>query len=281
MLQTVLGLDAARIASAFCVSPAAMGQRLTRAKARIRDAAISFRLADAQEIAERRQSVLSAIYAAHGADWNHYQGAEDGSDRLGLEAIHLARLLMADDPGCAECKGLLALLLYCEARRAARRGEGGSYIPLDSQDVSQWDRAMIGEADRLLMEAGRNNVFGRWQCEAAIQAVHCERLRTGRVNHDALRRLYRALNLMRPTMGGLVGEAAAQLAAGNVGEALVLIDDLAPDLSARAYQPWWAVRAHALATAGRHTEASEAFAVAAGMTEDSGLRSYLLAQVRL
>jgi RNA polymerase sigma-70 factor, ECF subfamily len=281
MLQTVLGLDASRIASAFCVSPAAMGQRLTRAKARIRDAAIAFRLVDGDEIAQRREAVLAAIYAAHGADWNHYQGAEDGGERLGLEAIHLARLLVANDPACAECKGLLALLLYCEARRTARRGEDGAYIPLDAQEVSLWDTDMIGEADRLLMEAGRSKSFGRWQCEAAIQAVHCERARTGRVNHDALRQLYRALNLMRPTLGGLVGEAAALLAAGNAGEALAMLEELADDPSARAYQPWWAVRAHAQAAAGRQAEAAEAFAVAAGMTEDAGLRRYLLAQVGL
>jgi RNA polymerase sigma-70 factor, ECF subfamily len=260
MLQTVLGLDASRIASAFCVSPGAMGQRLTRAKARIREA------------------VLSAIYAAHGADWNHYQGSGEAGERLGLEAIHLSRLLVANDPACAECKGLLALLLYCEARRTARRGEDGSYVPLDAQDVSLWDTDMIGEADRLLMDAGRNNSFGRWQCEAAIQAVHCERARTGRVNHDALRQLYRALNLMRPTLGGLVGEAAALLAASQASKALALLDDLSSDPSARSYQPWWAVRAHALAAAGRSSEASEAFAVAAGMTEDLGLRRYLLAQ---
>jgi RNA polymerase sigma-70 factor (ECF subfamily) len=255
-----------------------MGQRLTRAKARIRDAAIPFRLAGTEEIAERRESVLAAIYAAHGADWNHYQGAEDGAERLGLEAIHLARLLVSHYPACAECKGLLALLLYCEARRAARRGAGGAYIPLDAQAVSQWDSEMIREADRLLMEAGRGNSFGRWQCEAAIQAVHCERARTARVNHDALRQLYRALNLMRPTLRGLVGEAAALLAASQASKALALLDDLASDPSARSYQPWWAVRAHALAAAGRPSEASEAFAVAAGMTEDLGLRRYLLAQ---
>jgi predicted RNA polymerase sigma factor len=278
MLQTVLGLDASRIASAFCVSPAAMGQRLTRAKARIRDTAIAFRLVDDDEIAQRREAVLSAIYAAHGADWNHYQGTGEAGERLGLEAIHLSRLLVANDPACAECKGLLALLLYCEARRAARRGEDSSYIPLDAQDVSRWDTDMIGEADRLLMDAGRDNSFGRWQCEAAIQAVHCERVRTGRVNHDALRQLYRALNLMRPTLGGLVGEAAALLAASQAGKALALLDDLASDPSARSYQPWWAVRAHALAAAGRPSEAAEAFAVAAGMTEDLGLRRYLLAQ---
>jgi RNA polymerase sigma-70 factor (ECF subfamily) len=85
---------------------------------------------------------------------------------------------------------------------------------------------------------------------------------------------------MRPTMGGLVGEAACLLAACETGNALALLDELAADPSARSYQPWWAVRAHALSAAGRQNEASDAFAVAAGMTEDSGLRRYLLAQVR-
>jgi RNA polymerase sigma-70 factor (ECF subfamily) len=173
---------------------------------------------------------------------------------------------------------LLALLLYCEARRGARRGEDGRYVPLDQQDTSRWDTAMIGEADRLLMQAGRLDRFGRWQCEAAIQAVHCERARTGTVNHPALRQLYRALNLMCPTLGGAVGEAAAILAGGEPGEALGLLDSLAGDPVVRAYQPWWAVRAHALAAAGRRAEAAEAFHVAAGMTDDAGLRQYLMGQ---
>ncbi len=121
MLQTVLGLDAARIASAFLVAPAAMGQRLVRAKTRIREAGIAFAVPEPEELPERLAAVLDAIYAAYGSGWEDAAGTDARRKGLTAEAIWLARLVTALLPGEPEARGLLALMLYCEARAAARR----------------------------------------------------------------------------------------------------------------------------------------------------------------
>jgi RNA polymerase sigma-70 factor (ECF subfamily) len=138
MLQVVLGLDAARIASAFLVQPSAMGQRLTRAKAKIRDAGVAFELPEAKELPSRLDAVLEAIYAAYGSGWDDVAGADPRRKGLAAEAIELGRLLVRLMPGDPEVQGLLALMLYCESRRDARRGAMGSYVPLSEQDMKRW-----------------------------------------------------------------------------------------------------------------------------------------------
>ncbi len=138
MLQTVLGLDAARIASALLARPTAMGQRLARAKAKIRDARIRFELPEAQELPPRLDSVLEAIYAAYGSGWD-----DPRRKGLAVEAIDLGRLLLRLMPAAPEAQGLLALMLYCEARRGARRSAAGGYVPLSEQDVTLWSKSMI------------------------------------------------------------------------------------------------------------------------------------------
>jgi len=276
MLQTVLGVDAARIASAFCIAPATMGQRLVRAKNRIREAGIPFRLAEGDELVPRLAAVLEAVYAAYGLAWDEHDGIAPGGE-LGREAVYLARLLVEGLPQEPEAAALLALMLYSESRRAARR-PGGEYAPLDRQDTALWDEKMIGEADALLVRAGRMNRFGKFQCEAAIQAVHCARLRTGVTDWPALAGLYEALCIMRPGLGAMVGRIAALSSGGRTGDALEAMAALETDPRTRAYQPWWAVRGHVLAAAGRRQEAAEALRTAAGMTEDAGLRRHLLAE---
>ena len=148
MLQTVLGLDAARIAAAFLVAPTTMSQRLVRAKAKIRDAGIAFRVPEADELRERLEPVLDAIYAAYGTGWDD-AGSAAGPADLAREAIWLARMLVAMLPREAEALGLLSLTLHCEARRKARRNEAGECVPLDRQRTSDWDAAMADEADRV------------------------------------------------------------------------------------------------------------------------------------
>ncbi len=130
MLQTVLGLDAARIASAFLVKPATMGQRLSRAKAKIRDAGIRFALPNAADLPPRLDAVLEAIYAAYGTGWDDVAGADPRRRGLASEAIELGRLLRHLMPGEPEAQGLLALMLHCEARRKARRTAAAAYVPL-------------------------------------------------------------------------------------------------------------------------------------------------------
>src|SRR6201993_27897 len=138
MLQTVLGLDAARIAGAFLVSPKTMGQRLVRAKTKIRDGGIQFEIPREHDLPQRLDAVLEAIYAAFGIGWDEMVGADQRGRDLAEEAIWLVRMLLQLMPGGAEVQGLLALMLHCEARRPARRGPDGRYIPLSEQDPKQW-----------------------------------------------------------------------------------------------------------------------------------------------
>src|SRR6202050_1197928 len=167
MLQTVLGLDAARIAHAFLVSPATMGQRLVRAKTKIRDGGIQFEVPQERELPQRLDAVLEAIYAAFGIGWDDMAGSDQGGRDLAEEAIWLARVLLQLMPAEAEVRGLLALMLHCEARRPARRGLDGRYIALSEQDPRQWSRSLLEEAERHLAEASRLGHIGRFQLEAA------------------------------------------------------------------------------------------------------------------
>src|ERR1700746_1376293 len=130
MLQTVLGLDAARIAGAFLISPKTMGQRLVRAKIKIRDGGIQFEIPQERELPQRLDAVLEAIYAAFGIGWDDMAGVDQSGRELAEEAIWLGRVLLQLMPREAEVRGLLALMLHCEARRRARRGPGGRYFSL-------------------------------------------------------------------------------------------------------------------------------------------------------
>src|SRR5262249_16946979 len=155
MLQAVLGLDAARIARAFLLSPATMGQRLVRAKTKIRHGGIQFEIPEQRELPRRLNAVLEAIYAAFGIGWDDMVGIDQRGQDLAEEAIWLARVLIQLMPGEAEALGLLALMLHCEARRVSRRGPDGRYIPLSEQDPQQWSRPLIEEAERHLTEASK------------------------------------------------------------------------------------------------------------------------------
>lgn len=275
MLQTVLGLDAAQIGAAFLVAPATMGQRLVRAKARIRDAGLRFELPSADDMPERLQDVLNAIYAAYGAHWDAVAGAATGDIALVEEALFLSRLLVALLPTEPEARGLLALMLYCEARRPARRTADGAFVPLNQQDHRLWSRAMIVEAEHQLIEASRSRVFGRFQCEAAIQSVHVQRPITGRTNHEALATLYALLASRLPSIGVLVAQAAAMVEAGEHAQALAVLERLVP-AEVVAYQPYWVTLAHAQAAAGQPAMAASSLKTAIGLTEDPAVRSYLI-----
>lgn len=274
MLQTVLGLDAARIASAFLVQPSTMGQRLSRAKAKIRDAGIRFELPEANELPPRLDSVLQAIYAAYGSGWEDLAGADPRRQGLAIEAIDLGRLLLRLMPTEAEVQGLLALMLYCEARREARRTTSGEYVPLSDQDVTLWSRAMIGEADWLLRTVGEASRIGRFQLEAAIQSVHTQRARTGQTDWAAIALMYEALLRLAPTVGVLVGRAAAVAEAHGAPAGWTLLEAM-PSEAIKNYQPYWALAAHLLKQMGRSSEASTAYDRAIGLCEDSAVREFL------
>jgi RNA polymerase sigma-70 factor (ECF subfamily) len=280
MLQTVLGLDAARIASAFLVQPAAMGQRLSRAKAKIRDARVGFELPSAADLPQRLDAVLGAIYAAFGTGWDDVSGADRRHSSLAAEAIELGRLLLHMLPDEPEVKGLLALMLHCAARYAARRSAIGTYVPLTEQDTSLWSRPLIEEGEQLLAAAKRAGRIGRYQLEAAIQSAHAERARTGRTDWEAIALLYEGLVRLSPSTGALVGRAAAVAEARDAATAWSLLQ-MIPAEAVASYQPYWALAAHVLKRMGQTAQSADAYCRAIGLSEDPALRQFLTARMAM
>lgn len=280
MLQAVLGLDAARIAAAFLVPPATMGQRLVRVKTKIRDAGMRFEVPGLDELAPRLGSVLGTIYAAYGSGWDDVAGADTRRRGLAEEAIWLGRLvarLLADEP---EALGLLALMLHCEARRAARRDTAGGYVPLSEQDVSRWARPIIDEAERALRQASRAGRPGRFQLEAAVQSAHAMRAVTGRTDWEAIVLLYDALIRVAPTVGAEVARAAALAETGGTEAGLAALVAV-PAADVAGYQPFWALRGHLLGRLHRVDEAAPAYARAIALSEDPAVRGFLEEKARV
>jgi len=275
MLQTVLGLDAMAIARAFLISPKTMGQRLVRAKNKIRQAQIAFEIPAANEIPQRLEAVLDAIYAAYGSSWEDAAGTDRRAVGLAEEAIWLARVLRDQVPTEPEVHGLLALMLHCEARRPARRDADGKFVPLSEQDPRSWLAPLIDEAERELVAAARNARLGRFQLEAAIQSVHAERAHSGRTDWRAIARFYDQLVRIAPSLGAAVGRAAAHAEASSADAGLALLDEIDAE-AVTSYQPYWAVRAHLLSELGRKRDAQEAFDRAIGLSEDDAVRAFLL-----
>jgi predicted RNA polymerase sigma factor len=278
MLQTVLGIDAARIASAFLISPKAMSQRLVRAKTKIREASIPFRVPEPQEWSERLSFVLDAIYAAYTTGWEN--GSDSGATygALAEEAIALGRVTVSLMPSEPEAHGLLALMLHCQARRAARHGTDGRFIPLDRQDTGLWSGALITEAEEHLHLAAGFRRMGRFQLEAAIQSVHARRAVTGETDWQAIALLYEGLVRIAPRIGSVVGRAVALAQAGDPAAGLGALDDIAADRIA-SYQPYWAARGHLLYSLGKTKDACKAWQRAIGLTDDPALRQYLTERI--
>ena len=279
MLQAVLGLDAARIASAFLVRPSAMGQRLTRAKTKIRDAGIPFEVPEAKELPQRLDAVLEAIYAAYGSGWDDVAGTDPRRKGLTAEAIDLGRLLLRlmSEP---EVQGLLALMLHCEARRDARRTATGEYVPLSEQDAARWSMPMIEEAEQLLSSAASAGRLGRFQLEAAIQSAHAQRLRTGSTDWESIALLYEGLVRFAPTIGATLGRAAAVAEARGAEAGWALLEAIPRD-SIQNYQSYWALAAHLLKRMKRSIEARTAYTRAIGLCEDPAMREFLICQARV
>jgi len=277
MLQTVLGLDAARIAQAFLVPPATMGQRLVRAKRKIRTTGIPFAIPPPHELPSRLDAVLEAIYAAYGIGRDETDGVDPHAENLADEAIWLARVLTERMPGEPEVRGLLALMLFCDARRAARHAPDGRYVPLSEQDPAAWSMDAIREAEAELGAAARLGRTGRFQLEAAIQSVHAERAQSGRTDWAAIVVFYDHLVRLAPTLGARVAQAAAVAEAQGPAAGLAMLDEIERAVAA-AYQPFWAVRAHLLQAVGRAAEAAEAYDRAIGLAVDPATRQFLLAR---
>jgi RNA polymerase sigma-70 factor (ECF subfamily) len=275
ILQTILGFDAATIASAFLVAPAAMGQRLVRAKQKIKQAGIPFRVPERVDLRERLEAVLEAIYAAFAEGWSDPAGTEARRRNLAEEAIWLGRLVASLLPDEPEALGLLALMLHAEARRNARRGPQGEYVPLTDQDSSLWDTSMIEEAEALLLRASAMGVIGRYQLEAAVQSAHVVRRRTGRPDWAAIERLYDALSALTGSPVVAINRAIAVAETRGAAAGLAALDALADDARLVEYQPYWAARAGLLARAGAVDEANRAYELAIGLEADPSVRRFL------
>jgi RNA polymerase sigma-70 factor (ECF subfamily) len=270
ILQTILGFDAVAIASAFLVSPATMGQRLVRAKHKIRHAGIPLCVPERAEMPERLDAVLTAIYAAFAGGW------QDAARRnLAEEALWLGRLVVLLLPEEPEALGLLALMLHAEARCAARRDAAGAYVPLDRQDTALWDMHMVEEAETLLLRASAAGVIGRYQLEAAVQSAHAARRLTGQSDWAAIERLYDALSAITDSPVVANNRAIAIAETRGAAEGLARLEELAMDRRLADYQPYWAARAELLARTGQTDAANLAYQRAIGLESDPAVREYL------
>lgn len=275
MLQSVLGFDAEAIGAAFLIPGNTMGQRLARAKNKIREAAIPFAVPEASERDVRLAAVLDAIYVCYHTGWAI---GGKGATAKRSEGIWLASIMLNAVPEQPEVLGLNALLLYLDARRSTE--SLGTYIPLDERDTREWDKRKISAADKLMAKAAQAELPGRFQMEAAIQSVHCDRARTGRTDWNAIVSLYTVLLRLAPSTGAAIGHAASLCLLGAPSSAIKVLDALDPKLT-RDHQPYWAVRARALEDDGQIGLAVEAYAIASGLCFDSAEKDFLLKKMML
>ena len=277
MLNVIFGFSARDISGPFFLSPSAMSQRLVRAKKKIKDLKLKWEMPCPAQFPSRLGAVLDSIYCAFGLGWDDIAGAESSGTAMSDEAIWLTRFLLKTLPHEPEVMGLMALMLYSHARRAARIGAGGEFVPLNEQDMDLWNIPMMDEADSFLAKAGAYQRPGPYQLEACIQAAHAERRLTGHPNWEAILKFYDSINQSAPTMGSRVSQAGAYLAAGRTAKAKTTFDQLCPD-QYKAYQPYWVLKAN-LEQLENHSEAAmKAASIAIGLTESAPIKKYLKAK---
>jgi predicted RNA polymerase sigma factor len=264
MLQVVLGLDAARIASAFLV----------------RAAGIAFEIPERDQLPARLESVLEAIYGAFTAGWSDPAGLDPRQQCLAEEAIRLGRVVVDLLPGESEPEALVATMLFAHARRDARRDDDGRFVPLPDQDPRRWDPAHLLTAETYLARASaRANPPGRFQLEGAIQSLHARQVITGQPEWVRILDLYDRLLDQAPTIGATVAAAAAAAQVHGPGEGLRRLAELPPSRVAEN-QAYWAVTAHLLRQQRDDLAADAAYRRAAGLTDDPAVRAFLLDRSR-
>ncbi|WP_226346955.1 RNA polymerase sigma factor [Agilicoccus flavus] len=246
MLNTVLGFTAAQIGHSFAIPATTMGTRLTRVKRRIKVGRIPFEIPDRSVLPARLHAVLEAVYAAYVIDWST-TGRQERD--LPPQAIELAEILAGLVPDDAEARGLAALVELSAARRHARTDDAGRFVPLDEQDPARWDARLVERAHMHLRAAHAQHTLGRFQLEAAIQAVHCARATDRPSDLAALARLHLTMHRIAPSLGNSVALAAVVGQVEGPEAGLLLLDELGDVFEAAAarFQPAWATRAHLLA----------------------------------
>jgi len=270
-LRLLGGLTTAAIARAFLVPEATMAQRLVRAKAKIRDAGIPYRVPGEEDLAERLEGVLSVVYLIFNEGYAASSGQDLVRDDLCAEAIRLGRLLVALLPAESESRGLLALMLLAESRRPARVGPDGAFIPLPDQNRRLWRRPLLDEGLAIVRECVSRNRLGPYQLQAAISAVHSAAPTAADTDWRQILRLYDQLLILSPTPVVALNRAVALSEVDGPGAALAVVETLDLD----GYYLLHAIKADLLRRLDRREEAARAYEAAIARTGNDRERDYL------
>lgn len=270
-LRLLGGLETPEIARAFLVPEATMAQRLVRAKRKIKDAGIPYRVPTEAELPDRLLPVLGVVYLIYNEGYAATSGDSLIRDDLCAEAIRLARLLVDLMPDEPEVIGLLALLLLTQSRQSARTAVDGSMVLLPDQDRSLWDRSLIGEGHALVRRCLQRGAPGPYQIQAAINAVHTEAAISADTDWHQILALYDQQQAIKPTPVVALNRAVALAEVNGPAAALDAIDGLDLD----SYYLFHAVRADLLRRLGRAADAAEAYRVALDLTTNPAERVFL------
>jgi RNA polymerase sigma-70 factor, ECF subfamily len=273
-LRLLGGLTTAEIARAFLVPEPTMAQRLVRAKAKIRDAGIPYRIPAEADLPGRISAVLAVVYLIFNEGYTASSGETLARADLCAEAIRLGRLLARLMPDEPEVLGLLALMLLSESRRAARTSADGALVLLADQDRTRWDHALIAEGQAIVRQCLRRDQPGPYQIQAAINAVHSDAPTAAATDWHQILRLYDQLLAVAPSPVAALNRAVAVAEVEGPQAALALVDGLAP-ASLGGYYLFHAIRADLLRRLDRRAEADAAYETAIARTGNAAERTHL------